>query len=243
MIFDNAEVTKLVLEWQTTKDPDVMERILEGSRALVEAIVSIYDSIDREDLIQESMARLHHAVSCFKPEKQSTLHNYFTTVIRNICTTYSERQDRLYLYADDARDEYADDSYEDVLVNIQSDVKPDTDLLEELIVHNRKRFPSLPASTLDEASEFIYYELMNNECVPRLIPANMSDQLGIPKTIAIIVYQSSLVFMRIYRLKHAKVDLSDIPEFSLLYDLRAVLGDKAFEKVLLTFSGMYIRLP
>lgn len=86
MIFDNALVTALVLEWQKSRKPEMMCQIIEQSRSLVESIVSIYNPLDRDDLIQESYIKVQHAAQFFNPDV-SNLHNYFTTVIRNCCCT------------------------------------------------------------------------------------------------------------------------------------------------------------
>src|SRR4030066_1677582 len=132
MIFDNDYVSDLVSQWQKTKDANVLDLIIDQSRSLIEVIVSSYDTMHREDLIQESAMRLQYALPFFDPTI-SNLHNYFTTVIKNICLTYLRKQNRYAL-------EYSLDAvvFETQKFSTKQD-EPD-DILSILIERNRKRF-------------------------------------------------------------------------------------------------------
>ena len=67
VIFDCDHVTSLLIEWQASKDPALEGQILEGSKNLVEALVSRFDPMYRDDLIQEVYARILYACKYFMP--------------------------------------------------------------------------------------------------------------------------------------------------------------------------------
>lgn len=231
MIFDAERITELVLEWQRTKDEDVLTEILEGSTSLIEAIVSSYSSVYREDLIQEAYARIHYALPYFNPHI-SSLHNYLTTVIRNICHTYATKQDKEPVIEVDLYVTAADD--------MELDTPDDT--LTSLITRNRIRFPSLPASELDHITSFIYYAIMDDG-VNRKIVSALVDQFCIHRTMAQVLYQSTLVYLRLLNIGYAKPLTSKDTELTLLPDIKEALGDGAYNRMLVVFAGMNIRLP
>lgn len=230
MIFEGKEVTILVVEWQHTHDDVLLSDILEKSQKLIEAIVSCYNPEHRDDLIQESYVRLQYAMKFFDP-RISSLHNYFTTVIRNVCATYLRKQGKetpvdidLQLIGD--RDCYPID---------------DTELLVDLIAHNRKRFPSIDCSELDDISEYIYYSLIDNTS-RRGIVARIMSMYDLSRTVVTVIYHSSIIYLRS---KYILVgdESYDPQEFSLMVDLKEKLGDKVFAEIETLFSGMYVKFP
>jgi hypothetical protein len=231
MIFDAERITELVIEWQRTNDEDVLTEISEGSTSLIEVIVSSYDSVYRDDLIQESYARIQYALPYFNPSL-STLHNYLTTVIRNICHTYATKQDKepnievdLYTIAGDS-----------------ANLDDHDDILTKLITRNRIRFPSLPASELDHITAYIYYAVRDDGLNRKIITA-VVEQFCIHRSLAQILYQSTVVHLRLMNIGHAKPLTSKDIELTLLPDIKEALGEDVYNCMLVVFSGMNIRLP
>src|SRR4030042_2961061 len=125
MIFDADAVKKSVVEWQRTKSDAAIEGIYEGTTKLIEAIVSYYDPIFRDDMIQE--CRLKLITGALQGYDSSySLHTYLTTVFHNCCKTYMKKQYRISnLYED----------YE--FVEATPSCPPDNaDIIEETVCRN-----------------------------------------------------------------------------------------------------------
>ncbi len=229
MIFDVEKVTAQVLEWQRTKDEEVLTAILLDSKSLVEAIVSSYDYVFRDDLIQEAYLRIQYALPYFDPQI-SNLHNYLTTVIRNICNTWVAKQCKepdieLDLQFIGVHDEQAED-----------------DVLPMLIIRNRKRFPSIPVEEIDHITAFIYYSI-RDDGITRKIVSGLSIQFGIAKSLAQLLFQSTVVYLRALYIEHAKIGEGRVGELTTLPDFREVVGEATFDRLAMIFSGMIIRFP
>jgi hypothetical protein len=236
-IFDCDAVTSLVLEWQSSGDIVTLTHIMEGSQRLVEAIVSGYDSSLREDLIQESYIKVQYAIKYFDPTI-SNLHNYLTTVIRNICSTYVSKH---YHDANPIIDMDVSDMEE---LKGDGGCEPpegDDSLLLELIVRNRTRFPSIGVEDIDDITSAIYYGINNGGNKYRYITADISVRFNYDVTIVGMVYNSTLAYMRCKFIQSSlPVDCSG--EFNLLPDVREVLGDAVYQKLVTVFSGMTIKV-
>lgn len=231
MIFDCDEVTTLVLEWQRTKERVTMDRILELSMRLIEALVSQYDPTQREDLIHQAVLRVMYASQYYLPNV-GNLHNYFTTVIKNACVTYLQKQ---------VREPTID--LELITASVTDKSYTDDDTLQDLMVRNRKRFPSIPACELDDISELIYYHLVDGEGKAKGLVVMLMEQYNLQRPIATCVYHSSLIYLR-SRFKTFAMKATDDPdEFSILPDLEEVVGPQAYSNILLMLSGMYIKIP
>jgi len=231
MIFDAERVTDLMLKWQRTRDEDILTEILQGSTSLIEAIVSSFDYVYREDLIQESYARIIYALPFFNPNI-STSHTYLTTVIRNICHTYVTKQDK-------EPDEEVD-LYTVAGGNVKFDVGDD--ILTGLISRNRKRFPSIPVSELDHITSVVYYAIRDDGMNRKIISA-LVERCDIDRSLAQIFYQSIVIYLRLFNIAHAKPLTSKNTEFTLMPDILEVLGMDAYNRMLVVFSGMNIKLP
>lgn len=232
MIFDCDLVTRLVAQWEDERDPVVLGDILVQSRALIEAIVSTFDSDFRDDLIQESSLRVQYALDSFDPDI-SNLYSYLSTVIRNVCITYVKKQGR-------------DIPTEDIELLIEGDsaFAHDEDIFVDLVVRNRTRFPSLPVSVIDEITEMIYDTLSCEGHKPAGIIADIVVGWDVARPIATTIYHSTLVYLRWKYTDHLRrQDKVVTDEFSLTRDLEELLGHKAFAKIATVFSGMYIRMP
>lgn len=231
MIFDCDVVTELVLDWQRTSDSATMGRILEKTNSLIEAIVSSYNPEHRDDLIQQSVIRIMYASKFFNPEV-SSLHNYFTTVIRNTCITYLQKQTR-----------EPNIDLELITASTMDRSQLDDDTLQDLMVRNRNRFPSIPVCDIDDISELIYYHLIDGEGHVKGLVAQLMDQFNLSRPIATCIYHSSLIYMRSQNTNFASSAQEEYDEFSLLPDLKEIVGSQAYSNILLILSGMYIKIP
>lgn len=229
MIFDVDRVTALVIEWQRTKDEEVLTVILTESTSLVEAIVSSYEYVYRDDLIQEAYYRIQYALPFFNPQI-SNLHNYLTTVIRNICNTWISRQLK----------------EPDIELDLQfighHEEQDEDEVLPKLIIRNRKRFPSIPVDEIDHITTYIYYAI-RDEGMNRRLVTGLSTEFGIAKSLAQILFQSTVAYLRALYIEHARIELCNIDELSFLPDFREVVGDATFNRLATIFSGMTIRFP
>jgi RNA polymerase sigma factor (sigma-70 family) len=211
-----------------------MSQILALSTSLVESIVSIYNPVDRDDLIQESMLRIQYACKHFNHEKAS-LHTYFTTVIRNICTTYSGRQGK-DLLTDDMN---AEDT---VIEVVTEDIMPsDDETLCELRQRNRMRFPSLLPLDIDAYTDFIYKSFLIGD-TQRTVLHNLVSKFSISRRIALIVYNSTVVYLRISNQGFCKQS-TVTDEMSLTTDLKAVIGEEMYAQVIVAFAGINVKFP
>lgn len=230
MIFENDEVTELVIHWQQTGDSITLGEIFVKSKSLVEAIVSSYGAQYRDDMIQEAFLKIHRAITYY--DKRFSLHNYFTTVIHNSCRTFLKKQSRTLLLYEDY-DYAGEELFEYIL---------DDDVLNDVIVRNRERFPSLPVNVCDDITEYIICSMTEGISKSRGIVSNIVKEFDISRSIATVIYHSTLVYLRGKYKDHAVANEIKDYEFTLLQDLRSVIGDTAFARITLLFSGMYIRI-
>jgi hypothetical protein len=241
MIFDNDTVTRLVTDWQHCNDKLIMQDILLKSQCLVEAIVSQYDKVYREDLIQEALLKLHYACSFYNPEI-ATLHNFFTTVIHNVCKTYVTKQEREYLLDDNAGDDDDTDVVTELPDMTVTDKLSDEDLTD-VIKYMRKRLPSLPVTVIDDCTEMVHCGLKYGESSRNII--NNLTRVAVSRSLANTIYNIIVVYYRSHNLSCAIIDESDIDtsELSLLSELKELVGTKTYSKLVVAFSGMILRFP
>ena len=239
VIFDCDHVTGLLIEWQNTKDPVLEGQILEGCTSLVEVLVSRFDPMYRDDLIQEAFARILYACKYFLPAI-GNLHNYLTSVINNTCITYLAKQAK-YISVEDFMENPEDvEEYIDTLQAVE--IVDHMDLLAELKERNRKRFPGLPAEDLDMISEAVYTALQTNGSYPKGLAKTLSETRCLSITITRTVCNSSLIWLRYTNLTNATVHSDHVPELTLLKDLEEIVDEKTFKKIRIVFSGMLLRV-
>lgn len=234
MIFDCEHVTLLVEEWKSSRDILLLDNILAKSNSLIEAIVSTFNPEYRDDLIQEARAKVIYALPFFD-DNISNLHTFLTTVIKNICISYTQKQYKRDAVLD------IDIDYLDNLIPKDSVIELDISL-DELIARNRKRFPSIPVDTIDSMSEHIYYGLSYGEKYYSII-TTISNDVGCSKGISKIVLYSTMMYMRARLVEHAVVNNSDNVEMTLLPDIKEIFGSDAYHKFSAVMAGMYIRFP
>ncbi len=235
VIFDAACVTKLTVKWQRDRDEDTLDEIIQGCTSLIEAIVSSFDSVYREDLIQEAYYRIQYALPFFNPHI-SNLHNYLTTVIRNICYTYISKQDK------EPNIEYDYQITHDNIDDYYYDDAGELDILTVMIARNRSRFPSIPVDDIDHITAYIFYALQNDE-VSRKIIAQLATQFCIERSLAQIFYCSTVIYLRALNIQQAKLSSDKDIEFTLLPDIKEAMGVKVYERIAVIMSGMIIKLP
>jgi len=235
IIFDNDATTKLVLEWQQSGDQEVLDAIFQNTRALIEAIVSSYDSTCRADLIQVASVKLQYALKYFNP-RIACLHTYFTTVIHNECKTYVRRH---------ARQDGMLDNLE-MFEECAGDLEPtldDDSMLEDLMLRNRRRFPSFDTCVIDDITTYIYDALQGNLfSSTRKLIADLVLRYDLPKPVATIVYQSTLVYLRSLAMTKIVRSECKLDEFSIHQDLREIMGEDVYAKLSLLFSNITLKL-
>lgn len=230
MIFNGSQVTAMVMQWQQTRDAVLLERILDSTKSLVEAIISGYGTHNREDLIQDAIAKIIFSLPYYSPGHGS-LHNYLTTVIRNSSAT---------VYNKEARHDC--DELE-LSITGNSQYVSEEDILQELIVFARVRFPSLPVNLIDNITEYIYSALQYEHTGKgRGIVSALVIEYGISRNIAYVVYNSMLIFLRTRYVDFCE-PITQPNEFSIMTDLRATLGERNYELVATIFATMYLKFP
>ena len=235
MIFDGQLITQLVQDWQISKDPETLADILERSQSLIEVIVSKFDPLYRDDLIQEASMKLLVALPAFNCVLGS-LHTYCTTVIKNACISWLYKYDKSNIVEIDAND--GEDDEIRMLGHITEEVLP-LDVLADLIARNRDRFPSLPVEIVDELSEYIYRHLRSISS-DKLTIADLVQHVHVSKSIAQLVYYSTLIYLRSTFETYGKIDDCQ-SELSLMPELKLLLGYEQFRRLSLVFSGMTIK--
>lgn len=231
MIFESDKVARLVLAWQSTHKPELMTLILELSESLIEVIISSYDPMDRDDLMQEACKRLQYACTKYDVRK-GNLHNYFTTVIRNECNRYVQKRSKDLLSEDI---ETCMEDYADECVSEEDDSK-----LCDLRCHIRQRFSSLHAQDCDTYTTIIYESLMRGDSYVTIIRELAKH---VTRHAALVIFNSALTYLRSENMTYAKVVDGKYNEFTLAFDLHRVLGDDIYTKVCAVFYGMNIKLP
>lgn len=228
MIFNGSQVTAMVMQWQQTRDAVLLERILDSSKSLVEAIISGYGTHNREDLIQDAIAKIIFSLPYYSPGHGS-LHNYLTTVIRNSSAT---------VYNKEARHDC--DKLELSIIG-NSQYVSEEDILQELIIFARIRFPSLPVNLIDNIAEYIYSALQYEHTGKgRGIVSALVIEYGISRNIAYVIYNSMLIFLRNKYMDYCE-PITQPSEFSIMSDLKMLLGDTEYNKVATIFSSMYLK--
>jgi hypothetical protein len=211
MIFPCIEVTALVLDWQQTRSQEVLVRILEKTNALIEAVVSGYNPVDRDDMIQEVRARIIYALPHFD-HNISNLYNYFAAVIHNCCVTYNIRA-----WKHDCED------IDSRIYDTSEDKYDESEILEDLVVRNRVRFPSIDVLCIDKSSKLVHDGLINSES-SRTIINRIVEECVVERKIAAVIYQSSVVYLRARYSSYAEPSDPEAGEFSIMLDIRELVG-------------------
>lgn len=241
MIFENKRLTELVIEWKKTHDKKTLSKILIGCESLVEVIVSSYDPEYRDDLKQEGFARIQYALEYYDPNV-SKLHSYLTTVIRNICNTYISKVAK-YEHRTVPLDvlEYNDESATRIGDSYEENI------LAWLKERNRTRFPNIPVFVVDDATETVFDAIIENSYgKAKGSVTSLMEEFDLKRSAATAIYHSTLIYIRRIFMDRVEIDmeeLTDVSNYSLLHEMREMLGDDVFKEVALVFSGLYVRFP
>ena len=73
--------------------------------------------------------------------------------------------------------------------------------------------------------------------------AHIVKNYQVGRTVAIVLYHSTLVYLRTRYSAFAIAKTEDPKELSLLLDLKDVLGEEAYSRISIIFSGMHFRVP
>lgn len=228
MIFNGQKVTAMVMQWQQTRDIKLLERILEDSKSLIEAIITGYGAHNRDDLIQDAIVKIIFSLPYYS-YNHGSLHNYMTTVIRNSSAT---------VYNKEAHHDC--DELELAMLGANQNI-PEEDILQDLIVFARVRFPSLPVHLVDNMVEYIYTALQYDG-KGRGIVSSMVTEYNIHRNIAYVVYNSLLIYLRSKYVDFCD-DSEEPGEFSILSDMKTVLGEAEYNKIAIIFASMYLKFP
>lgn len=228
MIFDNAVLTPMVMVWQQTHDKKLLDRVMLGCKALIEVIVSQFSSLDREDLLQEAKARVIYALPHYDVTK-SSLHNYLTTVVLNVCRTWSMRESK--------------HDCEELIANpLEFARENSSEILNDLLIHNRIRFPFIDVESVDGITEIIYTELCNG-CHRRVVITLALSSFPLSRKQISLIYDASIIYMRSQYACRVKLKGLNESNESLLPELKDLLGEDNYKKLIVTFSGITIKIP
>jgi RNA polymerase sigma factor (sigma-70 family) len=230
-IFEPDVVRNLVVKYQAG-DKDVATDILEACTPLTNYTVRNYNPIDPDDMRQEALIKILKSIDHFDIEK-ADVHTYFSRVIRNACITYFHKNEK---GADDC------DLDDESMITEAYDMSVKSDeLLEELMTRNKKRFPSLKSEVMDAITEAIYLSIYDGLERGRTVVRQISKTYEIPRDKVLSIYGSSIIYLRQKFPESFDKDIvSD--EFSLLPELKEVLGDENFVNLINTFSGIIIHV-
>ena len=239
MIFNEEKVQSLVIQWQEDNDKDILEHILKETTGLIEVIVSTFDPIYRDDMIQESFIKVMSVLYLYTPAR-GKLHSFLTSVIRNECSSYIQHVNRSLNITTEV--------IESGIIEYHSEVdytETDNDeLLQKLIIRNRSRFPSLPTTIIDPATELIFKSIQDCRIgTSRGTISKIVELYNIDRNKATVMYHSTLVFMRLSMLSNASCDGDEFHEFSLMRDFQDIVGNTNCSSISMLFSGMYIKFP
>ena len=231
MIFDNVTITEKVISWQQDQNPDTLAEIIEGSQGLVEALVSGFDPSFRDDLIQESYMKVVYVLNLYNPDI-ATLHTYLTTVIKNACLSWLAKYDQVFVDID--------------MIDLsggQPYSKDDLDcILQELITNNRIRYPSIDTEDLDSMTELIFGYLNDGSSKHKIIRM-LVEVMDMNRPLVASIVASSIIYLRShYGYSTTKPSASRL-EFTLLPELKEIVGQRKYDQILTLFSGFTIKIP
>ena len=228
MIFDNTKQTELLISYRESKDNKKLTELMQGCDKLIEVIVSRFDNQYRDDLIQECRLKILLKLDSFNPGK-GKLHSFLSTVLNNHCITYIAKNSRVY-------------NPEMELEHVHT-----TSLLavEDVIAHNLERFSGVnDKEEVEVITRYIFESLIDGIYgKSRGIIGYLTETHNLSRSMATVIYNSTIVYMRKKLLNNRDNDVIEPYEFSLLYDFRELVGDVQYELISKLFSGMYLKFP
>ena len=233
MILDGRTALALIIQWKSSGDNHILEKFLKLCDPLIHITVLRYSWEYRDDLSQECRLALLRVLEKFDESKSPNAYGYITTAINNACRSYISKYGS-YAYVESIREDQHMMTFPDTIP---------ADLLENLIIRNRDRFPSL-SSVIDEMTEMIYYRLLDS--TRKLLVKDLMESYDVSRNEATVVVHSSLVHLRSVLRNHVAYGTdtgSATHEFTLLPEFEGIVGSDIFQRISTIFSGMYIKFP
>jgi RNA polymerase sigma factor (sigma-70 family) len=230
-IFDTNAVLDLVNSYNKTKSDETAELILELCNPLMVYIINIYNTVDNDDVLQEVSIKLLASLKSYNGDKGS-VHTYFSRVIRNCCITYYHKHIAKETHYD------LDDETINFGVYINENV-----ILQGLMKRNKVRFPSVEC--IDEITEIVYASINEGLDKGRTLVREISNKYGLSRDNSLVIYSSSLVYLRMLLYNDCNNNNNYdylLDEFSLSGEIREVLGDEIFNKLINIFYGLIVHL-
>lgn len=234
MIFDNDKITDLTEQWKKTHSRKILDEIIKESEPLIGVIISRFDSSYREELNQECKTIIIERLDRFD-KNRGRLHAWLTSVLMNHCIIYVTRSARTL-------------NLDDMEITVTEEDKPPTELpnsIGEVVARNRKRFSSLPCTMIDEITRYICLSAMFTVYgKSRGVIRYITNKHKISRTVATVIYHSTVLYMRQLYLECCNFDkVTEPEELSLLYDMKDLLGEDLYKKISTLFSGTYVKFP
>jgi len=236
-IFDADKVSSLITLWTETGDKKVLDEILINTQELANYIAYRYSSDRAEDLAQEALIKVMNSLQHYD-SNISNVHTYFSTIIRNSCITQ---------YAKAKTTDNCDpmDEMENSILfqTIDSTDAEEYSDIQELVLRNINRFPSLSPDLVTKVTKSIYYltrDGIHNKS--RGIVSNLVKNFKIGRVQAKILYRSTLTYMRMQRLSNSQYKNQILQEMTILPEVREFLGEEMFSKFMCIFSGTTINI-
>lgn len=236
MIFDAEHVENLIKEYQLTKESDILNDVLTGCDALINAIIISrgYPPHMQDDMKQECRRKILNGVRNYKPTHDpARLHKYLTSIILNACKTASQKDFKVQSLEDDTLpiedhqlvNDYAGDSTHDVTT---------------IIARNRHRFPSIDTDTIDAMTYEIVTHLMSGEKNSRVVRA-ITRKYKVTNEISKAVFFSTMAYLRFTHFKSCTKPTSP-DEFSIYADLYDLFGQETYERIVSTFDTIMLKI-
>lgn len=239
-IFDAEVVSELVIRWKNTKDQNILQQILVETNDLARHIANGYTSAEVDDFSQEALIKVMSSLEHYN-SSISNIHTYFSTVIRNSCITqYAKAKTCDSIESDSIQDV---ENSERMQVN-DVDTSEESCYIDELIDRNISRFPSLSSEIITQSTKLIYCLTRDGtHNKSRGVVSALVNTYNMSRTLAKIVYRSTIIHMRMELLSNASTTISmKNQEMSILPELREFLGDDTYARFLCTFTGTTINI-
>jgi len=238
-IFDSVRVAELVKSWLDTRDNDTLDSILEETRPLAEYIARRYTPDSPEDLTQSALMKVMASLEHYNHDI-SNIHTYFSTVIRNSCTTQYVKDKILGACEITTLEDIENSS---LLQTFDvSDIEEDC-YVADLILRNINRFPSLKPAVVGNVTKLIYVHTRDGiHNKSRGIVSELVRKLKINRIQAKTLYRSTIAYMRMKHITNSQITKNEAPEMSILPEVKEFLGNKKFEEFVCVFSGITINI-
>ena len=233
MIFDNIKVTEDLLKWKSTNNERILTRIVKNSQHLVEAIVSSYDPYYREDMIQNAFVKLLGAINKYDPERGTTLHTYFTTVIHNTCRTTMKLESKHYnIFNIDDVERESEDNDADV-----ADIS-------FVIEYCRTRFPDIDINLVDYAViTFVNHISLYGLKKSRDACRKLIDETNIDYKTLDLLYKIVIILLRYNHIEDVLFEEEgENMEMSVIPEMRYIFGEQTTDLMQVLFAGIQLKL-